>query len=193
MRPLPSPPGLLVAGGYPTNTSSTSVEYWSPGPPALHCTLPDLPSAMYPTLGRLQGSILACYETSCHVLSETGWQALATTLHSRRWHTASTTSQGLLLVGGDDPSFTTTELVSAEEADTREGFHLLHERKEHCAIQLSDSAIVLTGGRSSLSLVTEYSEVDQQEATPRELASLVSGRYHHACGAYMAADVQVLS
>ena len=143
-----------------------------------------------PTLDFTQGRILACYDSACDVLSTSGWQRLTTTLHSRKYHTSTSTSQGLLLVGGSDSS-STTELVSVENGETREGFNLLHERSGHCSIQLSDSTFILTGGFTSLSLVTEYSDMDQQSGTTRSLPSLGTGRYDHACGGYMVEDTQV--
>ena len=182
------PPGLLVAGGYP-ETAYTSVEYWSPGSPAFPCSLPPLSRAtLVPSLDYVQGRVVACYLDDCHFLTSTGWQHLVTSLHSRQYHTSAPTSKGLLLVGGYNSS-SATELV--EGAATREGFTLHNQREGHCSIQLSDSSIVLTGGYSSLSLVTEYSDIHQQEASPRELGSLLTGRYGHACGSYLVADKQV--
>ena len=185
------PSGLVVAGG---NPSDTSVEYWSPGSPALHCTLPDLSTQMFggPTLDFTQGRLVACFEDACDFLSTStsGWQRLTTFGRWRMYHTSTSTSQGLLLVGGSRSS-STTEMVSVEDGETRAGFNLQHNRSDHCSIQLSDSVMVLTGGSYSLSLVTEYSGLDQQEVTTRELPSLLTGRWQHACGSYRVEDRQV--
>ena len=140
----------------------------------------------------IQGRILVCYGDACDFLNSNGWQRLTPTLNSRMSHTSTSTSQGLLLVGGSLSTIrSNTELVSVDGGPTRQGFNLLHERYRHCSIQLSDSRMVLTGGSDALSLVTEYSDLDQQEVTSRELPSLRTGRSSHACGSYMVEDIQV--
>ena len=61
-------------------------------------------------------------------------------------------------------------------------------------MQVSESAIVLTGGSSggpSVSLVTEHSGLDTEEVVTRQLPSLNRRRYNHACAAYNIGDKKV--
>ena len=57
-------------------------------------------------------SPITCYMNSCDLLSPNlGWEEwMASTLHSRRFHSSSVTNQGILLIGGDD-SPETSELL----------------------------------------------------------------------------------
>jgi hypothetical protein len=111
------------------------------------------------TVDTVEGRVLACYYDSCLELTGSGWEAGPSTLHSRSHHTSAVTAEGLLLVGGYY-SPTTTELLPAEGGPAREGFPLQPGRWGHCSIQLSADTIVLTGGTSTQSLVTEYSGLE---------------------------------
>jgi hypothetical protein len=144
-----------------------------------------------PTVDTVEGRVLACYEDGCLELTGSGWEAGPSTLHTRRHHTSAVTAEGLLLVGGGY-SPTSTELLPADGGPAREGFPLQPGREGHCSIQLSADTIVLTGGRDTEALVTEYSGLGTGgEVTTRELPALTTPRYHHACGVYTVGGTQV--
>lgn len=139
-----------------------------------------------PTIDMLQGKIITCYEDSCEQLTDT-WETLAQiAVHDRKYHTSAVTPSGLLLVGGS-VSPITTELVSVDGGQSVQSFSL--ERpgwKDHCSIQINATTMVLSGGQGTESLTTEYSDLGSgAEVATRRLANLVTGRTHHACGAFL--------
>jgi hypothetical protein len=147
-----------------------------------------------PTVDTVAGRVLACYGASCLELTGSGWEAGPSTLYSRVGHTSAVTAEGLLLVGGHGgmDSTTTTELLPAEGGPSKEGFTLQLGRQFHCSIQLSADTIVLTGGHTTGSLVTEHSGLGTGgEVTTRELPALLTPRALHACGVYTVGGTQV--
>ena len=56
---------------------------------------------------------------------------------------------------------------------------------------MDPDTIVLTGGLATPSLVTELTGLGGQEVTSRDLPSLPTGRWGHACGAYTVAGEKV--
>jgi hypothetical protein len=143
------------------------------------------------TVDTVEGRVLACFGVSCLELTGSGWEAGPSTLHTRIVHTSAVTAEGLLLVGGQY-SPNTTELLPAEGGPAREGFPLQPGRQQHCSIQLSADTIVLTGGYTTKSLVTEHSGLGTGgEVTTRELPALLTPRGGHACGVYTVGGTQV--
>jgi len=62
-----------------------------------------------------------------------------------------------------------------------------------CSIQVSNSSMVLTGGRvvnTATNLVTSHNLEAGEGAL--ELAGLITGRYHHACGSYQLPDLEMI-
>jgi len=181
--------GLLIVGG---GGAWNSVEFW----PALSCQAPNLPRALdTPSLGLLGEQVLACYGDSCDQLTKSGWlENTHQTLHSRRYHTCSNTSSGLVLVGGQN-SPQTTELLT--ESGGLEGFSPKHAPSLHCAIQVGEGAIVITGGGPSpdgvKAFVTEYTGLNgDEEVRSKELEQLQTARHRHACGSYWLGESQML-
>ena len=188
-------PGLLVLGG-DNRDAWKSVEYWSP---EVTCSLPSLRRVMdySPSVNFLQDTIVVCYDDSCDKLEEGAWVKMADTRHTRRGHTSEVISGKILLIGGID-SPATTELVTVDDQSV-EGFSLDPERINHCSLKISDKTVVLIGGydtqsnsgtRGTESKVTEYSGIPV-DVTSRELPDLLTGRFEHACGQYMAGETQV--
>jgi len=140
------------------------------------------------TATALGEELVVCYNVTCWQLTEdSGWDVLAVTKESRRYHSAASTSQGLLLLGGSD-SPETTEIL--QDNQSLQGFTLSPGRKNHCSIQVNPSTIILTGGSQTTSTVTEISNLENDEVLSRDLPSLVTGRRNHACGAYTIAPAQ---
>jgi len=138
-------------------------------------------------------SPITCYMSSCDTLTpDLGWQAgTVTTLQSRRFHTTSVTSQGLLLLGGDD-SPQTSELLPWGTNQSITSVSLPSPgRSGHCTIQISLDVVVLTGGilPRTNNLVTELSNLGSSwQAVTRALPPLTVGRWEHACGVYKTVD-----
>jgi len=175
---------IVVAGGV-----GREVEVWSP---TVNCSLPDLPDLggywEDLSLDLVGGQLVACRDFDCVVLVEDSWEGIEGPEESRVYHTSAVTSRGLLLIGGyNSPG--TTELLQAGQT-----FPLTHNLDEHCSIQVSESTIVLTGGRITLNLVTEYSglETGGWEVSSKQLPGLVTGRRQHACGTYPGPESQML-
>jgi len=179
--------GLLVAGG---EDVMNSVEVWTP---EASCTLPDLSREVVgATLGLVNNDTIAlCQGDRCDHLTWK-WQKWANTTWYRNFATSATTPAGLLLVGGFSAPWT-SEVISSQ-GESREAFVPNPGRTYHCSIQVSESVIVLTGGyeNSTSKLASEYSGIDTDKVSVRELARLVHGRHAHACGAYNVAEAQML-
>merc|ERR1719507_2994430 len=93
----------------------------------------------------------------------------------------------LLLLGGQESS-DTTELVDIAKGETTASFTLRPGRQFHCSIQLTSDTVVLTGGLSTETLVTEISNLGEAETLVKELPALQEGRRAYACGSYTVAD-----
>jgi len=150
------------------------------------CTLPPLPNERWgPSLDLHDDRPVLCGLSTCWqlALAAGGWVDLAHTLHSRWYHSTAKTSSGLLLVGGSDSS-NTTEILPVSGGPNTRGMALDPGRKLHCSIQISASSMVLTGGRvvnSATNIVTSH---DLETGNSTDLPSMMSNRYHHACGSY---------
>jgi len=184
--PLSNRTGLIAVGGYHSGCLS-SAEVWLPN--SSPCLLPDLPDGMYGnTVSALGEELVVCYNVTCWQLNEhSGWDVLAVTKESRRYHSAASTSQGLLLLGGSD-SPETTEIV--QDNQTLQSFKLSPGRKNHCSVEIDPSTIVLTGGSRTTSTVTEISNLGNDEVFTRDLPFLITGRRNHACGVYTTAPAE---
>merc|ERR1719507_2356418 len=79
--------GLAVAGGY--IFPAVSSEVWSP---SFNCSLPPLPRDMYsPTLDFFNGSLFACFGSSCAILTENGWGEGPALIQPRSAHSSAVT------------------------------------------------------------------------------------------------------
>jgi len=188
--PVSSSSGLLVVGG---GGGWDSAEFW---PPTISCQPPPLPRTLdTPSLGLLGDQVLACYGDSCDQLTKSGWlENSHQLLHSRRYHTSTNTSHGLLLVGGQNSAHT-SELLT--ESGGLEGFSPKHGPSQHCTIQVEEDSVVVTGGGASpngvKAFVTQYSGLQEgQKVTSKELEPLQSARHRHACGSYRVGETQML-
>ena len=163
------------------------MELWTSG---RSCTLPSLPRGMSShTVDVLDSKIVACDETSCLQFTGGSWSILTRTTERGFAHTSAVIQSRLYLVGGEFSSYSpdspdspdSTEIVTSDGA-VEPGFSLQNGRWRHCSIQTQES-VVLTGGRDTLSLVTEYSDI-QGDVRVRELHPLAVGRAAHACEVY---------
>merc|ERR1712029_657218 len=116
--------------------------------------------------------------TDCLVLAESGdgWLNHASLSKSFYQHTSwQSSSLGLVLMGGNIPG-NNTEVAAARN----QPFYLQGNYTLSCAISLSGNAVVLTGGNSTLTNVTEFNSdgLDTSNTHP----SLNVGRMNHACG-----------
>ena len=139
--------------------------------------------------------------------SKSQWQ----TIISRRGHTSTVTSSGLVLVGGYG-STTTLELLGSGALSMSVLWLVLwpwfsdlvtqlsEPRAQHCSISISTSTMILTGGDiyGYETSVTEYSNLFKGgnmrscslledsnisgDAISKQLPPLLKGRSMHACG-----------
>ena len=145
-------------------------------------------------LNFVKDRVVACHLTTCVGLGLFGWEKIVDLLYVRT-DESSSVMQGKVLLAGGEVGSETTELVDVEKGISQKSFPLIPGRFWHCAIQLSESQVVMTGGmdRSEglATLVTQFSLDEAGQATSTELPGLTQGRFQHACGAYMVADTQV--
>ena len=132
-----------------------------------------------PTVNLVSGRLVVCMEDSCEIYQEGSWQHLQNTTVYRRDHSSATTQDAVLLIGGYYSN--TTEWIPLDGSPAQQGPFNVRHGMDHCTVQISDYVIVVTGGYSTKSYVTEY-HLDQGNETP--LTSLGQPRYEHACGVY---------
>jgi len=103
------------------------------------------------------------------------------------------TPRGVFLMGGAF-SPNTTEMIDPDLEVFVESFALVPGRISHCSIQVNFSSVVLTGGYTTPTMVTQYSDLDieSMDVATRELPPLTIGRWHHACGSYFIGHSQML-
>ena len=180
--------GILVIGGwYPSH----AVEFWSStNPDQESCELSDYPREMGygPTASIVGGKIIACVEGSCDVYQGGAWEHLQDTIDSRRFHSAVGLREKLLLIGGLDSN--STEFIPVDGSGASPGPFTVRHDELHCTMKISEEVIVVTGGRNTEDLVTEYQLTDGRETA---LTPLTVGRLAHACGIYKDADGQQVS
>jgi len=183
---------LLVGGWSAPNSSEVlSLEQ------ELTCSLPPLPAQMSGhTVDVVAGKVVACLEYLCYQLVGDSWVFLSANLFARAGHTSSVTDQGLLLVGGWSNPFNlaayNAEVMPAEGGVSNYAFPIpFPGRKDHCSIQVSASTIVMTGGLDTEDLVTEVSGIGGAVSF-KNLSSLTTGRWDHACGMYTVGEATML-
>ena len=119
---------ILISGGEPTSSAGKSVElYYTNG--SRICFLPDLP---YNRSSHSQTGVTACggsgssaANTSCHTLTNIGsWELSHNLDQDRRAHSAWTSPQGTILIGGVGSSAQTTSEILMDSGDTTPGFNL---------------------------------------------------------------------
>jgi len=203
---------LLLSGGLYNSSvvPMNSVELWSPDQ---QCSLEVLPIPVEGhTMDWIDNTLVICgglngswTPTPCTQFKNGTWQSLKNTKHPRYSHTSTVLGKQLLLTGGFF-SPNTTELLPMSGDASVESFSFSPPLWDHCAIQIDQSTVVITGGylrhpRSgtsenenenpsrpfefdkSQSLVTELAGLGGQ-VTTRHLPELNGARVLHACGMY---------
>ena len=133
-----------------------------------------------PTVNLVSGCLVACYGLTCEIYRDRTWQHLQDTVHSRYYHSSATTEDAVLLIGGRD-SDGTTEWIPVNGSAAQPGPFTVQHGERHCTMQISDEAIVVTGGYHTYEYVPEYQLTG---GTETNLTSLAQPRYQHACGVY---------
>jgi len=202
---------LLLSGGLYNSSvvPMNFVELWSPD---RQCSLDPLPFPMEGhTTDWVDNSLVVCgglngssWTTApCTRFKNGTWQPLKNTKHQRYSHTSTVLGKHLLLTGGFF-SPNTTELLPVSGDASVEAFPFSPPLWDHCAIQIDQSTVVITGGYlrhprtgssgdempsrpfefdKSQSLVTELAGLGGQ-VTTRHLPELNGARVLHACGMY---------
>ena len=114
--------------------------------------------------------------------------ALQDTIVERTFHSAVGLREKLLLIGGSDSN--STEFIPVDGSGASPGPFTVRHGYLHCTMKISEEVIVVTGGRNTEDLVTEYHLSDGRETA---LTPLTVGRFAHACGVYKDADGQQVS
>ena len=181
-------PGILVLGGYPSPYNS--VEFWSTDNPGQDdCLLNSHPRTIHvePSANFVAGQLVTCMGDRCEIYNNGAWSFLVYTRYSRNYHSSAQTEDRILLIGGS--SSYDTEWISLDGSASLNGpFTASRHTYSHCTIQLSPDLIVVTGGQSYSTYVTEYHLTTGVE---RGLTRLNAGRHQHACGVYHNAGQQV--
>ena len=176
--------GLLLAGGNSINSAQIwTKDFGSCALPSLHAT------ESGHTIDSISGSLIDCHGTTCNrLIPEDGWEEVVELIEPRVGHTSAILADDLLLLVGGRESPSTTELVDIAKGKSTASFNLQPGRQFHCSIQLTSDTVVLTGGLSTETLVTEISNLGEAETLVKELPALQEGRRAHACGSYTVAD-----
>ena len=119
---------ILISGGDGDVGARTSVELFHTNGSRL-CSLPDLPynrsSHSQTGLTACGGSGSAAANTTCHTLTNIGsWIQSHNLDQDRRAHSAWTSPQGVLLIGGVGSSAQTTSEILLDNGETAPGFNL---------------------------------------------------------------------
>ena len=142
-----------------------------------------------PTASLVGNKIIACKDKSCDVYQEGVWEHLQDTIVSREFHSAVAVQGKVLLIGGSG-SDGSTEFIPVDGSVASPGPFTVRHEEFHCTMKISEEVIVVTGGRNTEDLVTEYRLTDGRETA---LTPLTEGREAHACGVYKDADGQQVS
>ena len=141
-----------------------------------------------PTATFVSGRIVACYADTCDIFQEGSWRYLQDTIASRFYHSSARTEDAVLLIGGDHSN--STEWIPVDGSPARPGPFTVRHGVNHCTMQISENTIVVTGGKDTKDLVTQYDLVNGNE-TP--LTPLGQPRTCHACGVYQDFNGQQVS
>ena len=127
------------------------------------------------------------FERSCYVWGSEGWERGGVRLReARHQHVSWPRSEGLLLLGGQFPAGSSTELVSWDGTRTEESFTMKYwETSLACGVADTETeTIIITGGWLTKTTVSSYSTRGWEE----DLPSLTTGRYSHGCAQYFSSD-----
>ena len=138
-----------------------------------------------PTVNIVGNQLVACVDMSCDIYRDGAWEHLQDTIVERRWHSAVELREKLLLIGGKYSH--STEFIPVDGSGASPGPFTVRHDEWHCTMKISEEVIVVTGGRNTEDLVTEYQLADGRETA---LTPLTVGRFAHACGVYKDADGQ---
>ena len=195
-------PGILILGGRHTSNYQ-SVEFWSAFDPALgSCVLDDYPREMQhgPTVNLVSDGdgtlrLVACSADTCEIFEDGAspsisgsWQYLQNTTVRRGLHSSATRKDAVLLIGGYHSN--STEWIPVDGSPPQPGPFTVRHGWSHCTMQISDNTIVVTGGRYTKDIVTQYHLDDGNETS---LTPLGQPRSDHACGVYQDLDGQQVS
>ena len=173
---------MLIFGGSATEALP---EFWSPYDATNIEDVPGTPKIIDRfTLDAVESTIISCRDSSCTKFSGGSWVPHSDTFDQRLDHTSAIHGGRILLVGGSG-SPTTTEWHSVDGL-AEEGMFALEDpgRENHCSITLEDPpSMILTGGKNTGTLVTQYSLPNGEILTP-PIPAMTESREHHACGVY---------
>merc|ERR1711971_94092 len=191
--------GILILGGAHTSNYQ-SVEFWSAFDPALgSCVLDDYPREMEhgPTVNLVSDGdgtlrLVACNADTCEIFEDGAspsisgsWQYLQNTTVRRGLHSSATRKDAVLLIGGYHSN--STEWIPVDGSPAQPGPFTVRHGRNHCTMQISDNTIVVTGGRYTKDIVTQYHLDDGNETS---LTPLGQPRSDHVCGVYQDLDGQ---
>lgn len=171
---------LIISGGgskFEETTAGNSVEVFVPST-GQHCQLPDIPGDprySHTMEGRtICGGDYRSTSKSCLTLTDGGWETSATLIEESESHCSWASPSGLTILFGYRDN---TQKIQ-EDGTTVTGFSSSRYAKA-CAINTGDT-VIITGGKSGQTAVSEYSEAGYL----RPLPSLQKCRYNHGCSYY---------
>ena len=136
-----------------------------------------------PTMNFISGQLVACYTKSCDVYRGGNWEHLVDLDLGRDGSSSVQHNGRILLVAGYGRR--DSVWVSLDGSPTEPGPAIRHG-EWHCTIQVSNDIFIVTGGRHTDELVTEY---NLSAGTEIQLNN-IEKRSDHACGAYQDANGQ---
>jgi len=188
--------GIIISGGGPPDgTLEYSVLLLDENGFEV-CSLPNLPVERY---WHTQDGLIACggnggvdARRSCHKFVDGDWVEIPALFFPRSIHSSWLMSNGdlMLIGGGDEESYLTTEIIFEDGMGISPSFNLEYEVSNACTIQLDDKFIITGGWPSLLSsppssaLVSAYNG----DGFMGYLPNLNRGRYAHGCGYFISEE-----
>jgi len=179
--------GILISGGGP-DQSQFSVEIFD-HKTGQSCALPPLPMkrSEHSMNGMtICGGYISTTTIDCINFSSGEWVTSHALAEPRYWHCSGSTSEGIMLLGGDYSGHEkTSETVVPGEFDSQPGFSLQYSTRRACSISdYTTDTVIITGGWYAMSTVTRYDISGFLE----DLPSLNEGRDNHGCAAFSRED-----
>jgi len=127
------------------------------------------------------------HQTTCMKWTPNRWKTLDDRLKAGRvFHTALAVEDKLLLIGGDDGSATSTEVLGEDLS-----YEILKQRHS-CSIQdPKRNSVIITGGTNGSAFISTVNRYGM-EGLIESLPELLTGRREHGCGSYFSNEGTVL-
>jgi len=174
----------LLLGGY---KAGTKAESWP-----CELAVPDIPGEVFiPAAAVLGSTVYLCggfngqtvYYSTCSILVGGSWSAGPSMLEKRRMFTLNNVGNMLVAAGGHNgQELSTVEILRQGSANwEKASWSLAAARREHCAVTLSDTELIIAGGRGLTGTFSTIEKYNVQTGASEALPQLTKAREDLAC------------